>query len=587
MKTLWRLLGFLRPYLTIVLAALALVFVVSGLGLVQPLIVRWTIDYVLAGRRFDMLPLAAGAVVVVALVRGVLTFGQRYSMEYMAQKAVFDIRNKLYIHMQQLSFSFYDRTQTGQLMSRLMADVDTIQRFLGMSLVQLLSNLITFIAILGILFTMDWKLTLVSMVTLPFLGHAIVAFSTKVRPMFWRVQDQLAILTADLQEAVTGVRVVKAFAREEFEYEKFDRQNVEYMRRNLQTVRMSAFYGPYMNFLSGLGASLILYYGGRQVISGTLSLGSLVAFNSYLLQLIQPVRMLGMLLGLLQRGISSGDRIFEIIDTKAEVQDKPDARPLPRVRGDVEFEDVWFSYDKRTPVLEGVSLEAKAGETVAILGATGSGKSTIIHLIPRFYDVDKGHVLIDGVDVRDVKIDSLRRQIGIVTQETFLFSASIKDNITYGKPEATLEEVVAAAKAAHIHDFIMSLPNRYNTAIGERGVGLSGGQKQRVAIARALLMDARIVLLDESTSNVDVDTEMQIQKAFQDLLRDRTSFIIAQRLSTVRTADKIIVLDKGRAAEEGTHEELLKLGGVYSKIYEMQFREQELRSAASGGGGLS
>jgi len=575
MKTAIRLAGFLRPYLLLVLGSLALVLVVSGLGIAQPLVIRWTIDTVLMGKRYNLLPLAAGIIVAIAVVRGLLTFGQRYSMEYIGQKAVYDIRNKLYFHMQQLSFSFYDKAQTGQLMSRLVADVNTVQRFLGQGLINLTSNIFTLLAVLVILLRLDWRLTIVSMSVMPFLLHAVFTFSKKVRPMFWRVQDQMAVLTTDLQESLAGIRVVKAFAREEHELQKFDRENKEYMDRNLLSIRMMAFYGPYMNFLSGIAATLILWYGGREVINNALTLGSLVAFNSYLLQLMQPIRMLGMLVSLVERGISSGDRIFDILDTKADVTDKPGARELPPVKGDVALDDVRFSYDKKTPVLEGVSLHAPAGSTIAILGATGSGKSTVIHLIPRFYDVDKGRVLIDGYDIRDVTLESLRRQIGIVTQETFLFSSSIKDNIAYGRPEATDQEIVAAAKAAHIHDFIVSLPQGYNTVIGERGVGLSGGQKQRVAIARALLMDARIVLLDESTSNVDVETEMQIQKAFSDLLRDRTSFIIAQRLSTVRTADKIVVLDKGKVAEEGTHDELLKLGGVYAQIYEMQFRSQE------------
>ncbi|MDP2856590.1 MAG: ABC transporter ATP-binding protein [Bacillota bacterium] len=575
MKTAIRLAGFLRPYLLMVLGSLALVIVVSGLGIAQPLVIRWTIDTVLMGKRYNLLPLAAGAVIAIAVVRGLLTFGQRYSMEYIGQKAVFDIRNRLYFHMQQLSFSFYDKAQTGQLMSRLVSDVNTVQRFLGMGLINITSNAFTLLAVLVILLRLDWRLTIVSMSVIPFLLHAVFTFSKKVRPLFWSVQDQMAILTTDLQESLTGIKVVKAFAREDYELQKFDRENKEYMDRNLKSVRMTAFYGPYMNFLSGIAATLILWYGGREVIGKALTLGSLVAFNSYLLQLMHPIRMLGMLVGLVQRGISSGDRIFDILDTKADVADRPGARELPPVKGEVVLDNVWFSYDKKTPVLEGVTLRAPAGSTIAILGATGSGKSTVIHLIPRFYDVDEGRVLIDGRDIRDVTLDSLRRQIGIVTQETFLFSASIKDNIAYGRPEATDQEIVAAARAAHIHDFIASLPQGYNTVIGERGVGLSGGQKQRVAIARALLMDARIVLLDESTSNVDVETEMQIQKAFSDLLRDRTSFIIAQRLSTVRTADKIIVLDKGKAAEEGTHDELLNLGGVYAQIYEMQFRSQE------------
>jgi ABC-type multidrug transport system fused ATPase/permease subunit len=585
-KTLIRLLSYVRPYWKVAGMSLGLVFVVSGLGVVQPLIVRWTIDTVIGTGEYNLLWVSAALAIGVALGRGVLVFCQRYSMEYTSVKAVFDLRNKIYNHLQQLSFSFYDSAQTGQLMSRMVLDVDTVQRFLGMGLIQLLNNILTFVSILIILLIMDWKLTLISMVPMPFLIHAVQQFSVKVRPMYWQVQDQMGRLTAMLQESITGVRVVKAFGREPFEMEKFDKENIEYMRRNIKSVRMAAFYGPYMNFLTGLGASIIIYYGGRLVIGGSLSLGSLVAFNNYLLQLMQPVRMLGVQISLMQRGLSSGDRLFDILDTKAEVVDKPDARPMPAITGLVEFDDVWFSYDKRTPVLEGVSFKVKKGQTIAVLGSTGSGKSTIINLLPRFYDVDKGSIKIDGIDIRDVKLDTLRKQIGIVTQETFLFSASIKENIMYGRPDASFEEVVDAARAAHIHEFIISLPQKYETMIGERGVGLSGGQKQRVAIARALLMDARIILLDESTSNVDVETEMRIQEAFQELLSDRTSFIIAQRLSTVRNADNIIVLDKGKIVEEGTHGALLALGGVYSKIYDMQFREQEKAIAVNQGGDL-
>jgi len=331
-----------------------------------------------------------------------------------------------------------------------------------------------------------------------------------------------------------------------------------------------------MRLLTEMSLAIILWYGGRQVISSELTLGTLMSFNMLLGQLLGPIRMLGWQVSMVQRTIASGERIFEILDTQADVRDKPGAKPIGEIEGRVTFENVSFAYDGVNMVLNNINLDVSPGETVAILGGTGSGKTTLINLIPRFYDVTEGKILIDGVDIRDVTIESLRRQIGIVTQETFLFSASLRDNIAYGKPEATDEEIVEAAKAAHIHDFIMSLPNGYDTLIGERGVGLSGGQKQRVAIARALLMDAKILLLDESTSSVDVETEMQIQQAFSRLLKDRTAFIIAQRLSTVRDADRVIVLDNGTIVEEGTHEELLQLGGIYTAIYNLQFRPQEV-----------
>jgi ATP-binding cassette subfamily B protein len=572
------------PYWPIVLGATALVLMVSVLGLAQPLIIRWIIDHVLGDRNFHLLTYGALAIIGVNLVRGILTFGQRYSLEYMAQRIIYDVRNRLYGHLQQLSFSFYDKAQTGQLMSRLTADVDTLHRFLSFGVIQITSNIFMLVMAIGIMVRLDWRLTVVAVLTLPFLVHAVYRFARVVRPMHWQIQEQLAVLTATLQENVTGQRVVKAFARERYEMDKFDVDNTNLFTKHINTVRTSAFYNTYMQFLSELSTVGILWYGGRRIMAGYLTVGSLVAFSQYLFNLIAPIRMLGFLVNLAQRAIAAGDRIFEILDTRADVADRPGARPLPPVQGRLVFQNVEFSYDGRALALEGLNLTVEPGQTIAVLGSTGSGKSTLINLIPRFYDVTAGAVLIDGHDVRDVTLQSLRRQIGIVTQETFLFSASLRENISYGRPEATLAEVIAAAKAAHIHDFIAGLPEGYDSVIGERGVGLSGGQKQRVAIARAILTDARILILDESTSSVDVETEFQIQQAFSQLLKNRTAVIIAQRLSTVRTADLVIVLDKGRIVERGTHEGLLKANGMYTAIYDLQFRGQEEAQAALAGG---
>jgi len=414
------------------------------------------------------------------------------------------------------------------------------------------------------------------MVTVPVLAWRVQVYATKVRPMFTQIQQQVAVVNTRIQENIAGQRVVKAFARKQYEIDKFERDNMELLHRSIRAERLSAINWSLMRLLTEMSLAIILWYGGRQVISTELTLGTLMSFNMLLGQLLGPIRMLGWQVSMVQRTIASGERIFEILDTQADVRDKPGAKPIGEIEGRVTFENVSFAYDGVNMVLKNINLDVSPGETVAILGGTGSGKTTLINLIPRFYDVTEGRILIDGVDIRDVTIESLRRQIGIVTQETFLFSASLRDNIAYGKPEATDEEIIEAAKAAHIHDFIMSLPDGYDTLIGERGVGLSGGQKQRVAIARALLMDAKILLLDESTSSVDVETEMQIQQAFSKLLKDRTAFIIAQRLSTVRDADRVIVLDNGRIVEEGTHEELLQLGGIYTAIYNLQFRPQEV-----------
>jgi ABC-type multidrug transport system fused ATPase/permease subunit len=594
LKVLRRLLKFAAPYWPRYLVAAALVFAISGLNLLEPVVIKWVIDEILESKNYALLLYGALAILGVAIIRGVLQYFQRFSMSWAGQKVVFDIRNTLYRHLQQLSFSFYDQAQTGQIMSRVTSDVETAQRFLSNGLVQIISIFVTFTATLFIMLSHHAKLTFMAMIPVPLLAWRVQVYSTKVRPMFWDIQQQIAVLTARLQENITGQRVVKAFARKDYEMEIFERDNMALLKRNVKAERLSGVNWALMRLLTEISLGIILWYGGWQVISGHITYGTLVAFNMWLGQLLGPIRRLGFWVSLVQRTIASGERIFEILDTKAEVEDKPGAKPMPPVEGRVTFEGVSFSYDGEHMVLDGINLDVKPGQTIAVLGGTGSGKSTLINLIPRFYDVTKGRILIDGVDIRDVTLESLRRQIGIVTQETFLFSASLRDNIAYGKPEAADKEVMAAAKAAHIHDFIVSLPQGYDSVIGERGVGLSGGQKQRVAIARALLMDARILLLDESTSSVDVETEMRIQEAFSRLLEDRTAFVIAQRLSTVRNADWIIVLDKGRLAEQGTHEELLKKGGIYTSIYNLQFRPQELQlndsrarleHAASQGGG--
>ncbi|MGE5560367.1 MAG: ABC transporter ATP-binding protein [Chloroflexota bacterium] len=588
MRIIRRLFGYVLHYWHLLLGALSVVAVVTFLGTVTPQISRWMIDTGIGERRLDLLARWGLLILGLSALRAVLTFVQRYSMEFMSQRVIFDLRNKLYAHLQQLSFGYFDSAQTGQLMSRLTADVETLNRFLGFGIIQLTSNSLLFVIILVNMLIMDWRLTLVSLLFLPFLSHAVMIFARRVRPMFWEIQQRLAEMTATLQENVTGIRVVKAFAREDEEIEKFGKSNWRYLDTNLRAVRLQALIMPYMSFLSNAATAGVLYFGGRQVILGRVTIGTYVAFNAYLVQLIQPVRMLGMLTNLWTRAVASGQRIFEILDTQPEVRDRPDARELPRLTGRVTFEQVDFAYDKVNKVLSGIDLDVRPGEVIAILGGTGSGKSSLINLIPRFYDVTGGRLLIDGHDVRDVKIESLRKQIAFVSQETFLFATSIKDNIAYGRNNATMEQIIAAAKTAQIHDFIASLPQGYETRVGERGVGLSGGQKQRVAIARAILIDAPILILDESTSSVDAETEYRIQKAFDAVMKGRTSFVIAQRLSTVRNADRIIVLDRGRIVEEGTHETLLARGGIYTQIYDLQFRGQEdiaaVASQANGGG---
>ncbi len=601
MKVLLRLLGYTRRYWVALAAGFVSMVVGLGSSLVVPFIVQAVIDRAIARGDIRLLGAAAGGVVAVVLFRGLFAFGERYSMEYLAQKVIYDLRNALYDHLQRLSFSFYDHAVTGQLMSRVTGDVETLRRFLGFGLINLVSNVLTLSAVLVVLFSLHWRLALVSLVTAPPAAVIVATFSRRVRPKYLAIQQQLAAITTRLQENLSGVRVVRAFAREEDEEERFDSENLGYLRRHLEAVRLWAFFFPLMNFITGAGTALLIWYGGREVILGRLSLGSLVAFNSFLLMLIMPLRMLGWIVNLSQRAQAAGQRIFEILDTEPEVKDLPGARPLGRVRGEVVFENVSFSYGgppvawlaragegtggrrtpadggtrREAPVVHDINLRVRPGETVALLGATGSGKSTLVNLIPRFYDPTAGRVLVDGTDVREVTLGSLRRQIGVVLQDTFLFSASIRENIAYGRPEATLEEVRRAARAAEIDDFIMTLPQGYDTVVGERGVGLSGGQKQRVAIARALLMDPRILILDDCTSSVDTETEQAIQRALARLMKGRTTFVIAQRLTTLRQADRIVVLERGRIVDEGGHDELLARSRIYREIYELQFRPQE------------
>lgn len=570
-----RLMGYMKPYWPRVVAIILLMFIGTGLVMLQPKIIQWTFDYVYDEGNWHLLMWMALAVVAACALEGIVNYAQRLLREWVGQRAIYDMRNDIYHHLQNLSFSFYDTAQTGQLMSRATSDVEQLRRFLSFGAANLINNGLTFFFVLFTLLNMHWQLTLLSLSTMPFLLWSVAAFNTRVRPRYRIIQEQMADLTTTLQENISGIRVVRAFAQEEREIDKFQQENWQYLEENIITARLRAFYGPLMSFITGLGSTIILWYGGRQVILGHLTLGQMIAFNALLGRLIRPVRMLGWLVNMFSQATAAGERVFEILDTQPDVQDSPDAIELPVIQGHVRFENVSFSYDGVNRVLHNINIEAKPGQTVALLGGTGSGKSTAINLIPRFYDVDEGAVTIDGIDVRDVTIESLRKQIGIVLQETFLFSDSIYENIAYGRADATMEEVIAAAKAARIHDFIVSMPDGYDTLVGERGVGLSGGQKQRVAIARALLLDPRILILDDSLSSVDTETEYLIQQALEQLMHGRTTFVIAQRLSTVKNADQIVILDGGRIVERGTHDSLLAKDGVYREIYELQFRQQD------------
>jgi ATP-binding cassette subfamily B protein len=516
----------------------------------------------------------AGLIVLFALVQGLFTFSQAFMGQRASQGVAYDLRNDLFAKVQRLSFSYHDRNQTGQLMVRATDDVEKVRTFIGQGLLMAVQSIILMGGTLLILFLTNVHLTLVILPILPVAFVLFMVFSTVVRPMFMEVQRRLSSMNAILQENVAGIKVVKAFSREPEQIKRFDDSADHFMQQMLKVMKVMTFLMPTIFLMANLGQALILYYGGNQIIANQLTLGEWQKFSLYLVFVFFPIGQLGFIITQMSQASASASRIFEILDAQSELVEIESAPDLPPVEGRVTFDHVTFRYlGSERPVLSDVSLTAEPGQTIALLGMTGSGKSTIINLIPRFYDPSEGSVLIDGHDLRQVTLDSIRRQIGIVLQETNLFTGTIRDNIAYGKVDATDDEVASAAVAAAARDFIMAFPEGYETHVGERGTTLSGGQKQRIAIARALLLDPRILILDDSTSNVDLQTEYEIQQALDRLMRGRTSFVIAQRISTVLNADSILVLEKGSIAAQGTHEELLEDSEIYAEIYHSQLME--------------
>ncbi|MFQ6095635.1 MAG: ABC transporter ATP-binding protein [Candidatus Bathyarchaeia archaeon] len=532
--------------------------------------------------------LLVSLVIQILILTGVLavfSFIQRYANGYFSQRAVYDIRNDAFKAIQRQSFAFFDKVNTGQLMSRATTDAERIGRFLGWQLMMLINSILLLGGVAVSMFMMDLELTLLSLSIVSFFFINFTMFGKKIRPVIHTARENFGDLTSVLWENITGIRVVRSFAREDYEKQKFHKPNEGYYEMMMQAVKLRSIFIPLSGLIGGLVMVAIYWYGGIQVINDRLTIDQLYVFSSYVIMLMRPMAMLGMIWTGYQRMTAAGERVFEIIDAVPEVRDKPGAMTLPLVKGHVVFENVSFGYDKDRLILRNVNLEAKPGETVALLGPTGSGKSTIIRLLPRFYDVTSGRILVDGYDIRDLKIESFRKQIGIVSQEIFLFNTTVKENIAYGKPDAKMDEIVRVAKIARAHDFIMNLPKGYDTIIGERGVTLSGGQQQRIAIARALLMNPRILILDDSTSSIDVDTEYEIQQALSALLKNRTTFVITQRISTIRNADKIIILENGRIVEEGNHESLMARRGAYYRIYQTLYEAQKevLESEMVGG----
>ncbi len=512
--------------------------------------------------------------VVLATVGGVFTFLQGYLAERVSQWVAFDLRNRLYEKVQTLSFSYHDRAQTGQLMTRATSDVEQLRMFIGQGLILALSAVLLLTGITIILVALNWLLTLVVIPALLLMSVIFAMFGRRIRPLFRAIQERLGIFNTILQENLAGIRVVKAFSREPYERDRFQVANYALRDANLRTSRAMATIFPTAFLIAGISLVLVVWVGGNLVVDGQLKLGELTAFSTYLALMMMPVAQLGFIVASASQASASAKRIFEILDTRNDIVDKPGAVDLNDTLGNIQFKEVTFRYFKSgANVLSNVNFGVSAGQTLALLGATGSGKSTIINLIPRFYDPTEGQIMLDEQDISDVTLDSLRQQIGIVLQETRLFTGTIRDNIAFGRPNSTQEEIESAAKAAAAHDFIMDFPDGYDTPVGERGMTLSGGQKQRIAIARALILNPRILILDDSTSSVDVQTEYQIQQALDRLMEGRTSIVIAQRISTVLSADKILVLEKGEIVAEGTHAELLETNAIYAEIYHSQLVE--------------
>jgi ATP-binding cassette, subfamily B, multidrug efflux pump len=572
MNSLPRMLSYLRRYWMVAVGALTSLLLVNLANLATPQLLRILIDRGILTLNINIVYWIAFSLIIVALVRGLFNFLQGYWSEVASQGVAFDLRNVIFEKLQSLSFSYHDRSQTGKLMTRMTSDVDLVRMFVGNGLLQLLSALILLFGTIVILLIMNWMLAVIFILMIPVILLIMIVFVKRIMPISKRVQEKLGELNTVLQENISGLRIVKAFAREDFEFSRFETQNKELLTENLHMVRTLVSFFPSIFFIANLGLVGVVWFGGVQVIGNRLSLGELVAFIGYLGFFLMPLFMLGFIGALYSRAEASAQRIFEVIDAESEVHDKPGAIQLNTINGQVIFDSVSFRYiGSEEYILENVSFEVKPGQVVAILGKTGSGKSTIINLIPRFYNATKGRLLIDGYDVRDIQLESLRSQIGIVLQESTLLSGTIRENIAYGKPSATIAEVIEAAKTAQAHEFITKLPDGYDTLVGEKGIGLSGGQKQMISIARGVLINPKILILDDSTSAVDARTEFSIQMALKELMRGRTSFIIAQRINTVKDADLILVLEDRHLVAKGTHEQLLETSEEYAEILSTQF----------------
>jgi ABC-type multidrug transport system fused ATPase/permease subunit len=563
------------PFWYLVVAGIALMGLTTAINLAPPWLMKMLIDDVFTQGNLPMLNLVVLATVLVYITRALISFTQNITNNLLGQNITRLMRKRVYNHLLTMENQFFENEQVGRIVSRVMGDVDAVEHLITGGVEQLIVSAMTLIGIAAILFRINWQLALFSLIPIPFLVLVMTGFGSKVRLVYRSVREKAAEVTGKLADSVAGITVVKSFAREPEEQSWFARQLDEYFKMNMEATVLWVSYFPMISFITGIGSVMILWLGGQQIIGGVLTIGELVAFNSYLGQFYSPVMQISRLSVQLQRSLASVDRVFELIDREPKIKDAPNAQEKSHIEGRIEFRNVHFSYEPGQPVLHGISFVANPGEMIALVGPSGSGKSTITNLIPRFYDVDQGSILVDGLDVRQWKLASLRSHIGMVLQDTFLFNGTARENLRYGRLDATDEEIIEAAKAARIHEFLASLPQGYDTQLGERGVKLSGGQRQRLSIARTILKDPKILILDEATSSVDSEVESLIQEALEELMKNRTTIVIAHRLSTIKNADRIIAIKDGRIVEEGSHDELMAKKGLYAYLYELQFQLQD------------
>lgn len=572
-----RILSYIKPYMHRLIFAMFCTIMAAAGNLYIPWIIKDMIDEVLADKNGTMLNWIAASIIAIFVVRGLFWYGQNYLMSYVGQSVIIDIRAAVFKKLQRISVSFYDKNKTGTIMSYVTNDVNALQSAMVENTIEMITEGFILIGSVVAMIYLDWRLTLFTVCTFPVVLWFMEFFGKKIRKTGGRIQECTADITSVLQESVASARVIKSFVREDYEVDRFDVENRANFRANMKNAQLMATLTPVVELVAAIGVTMIIWYGGNNVINGTITAGSLVAFLTYAVNISNPIKRLTRVIGNIQKALAAAQRVFMIIDMPEEIAESRDAKQLPEVSGKVEFQNVSFAYDDKGNVITDLSFSVKPGEVIAIVGPSGAGKSTIANLLPRFYDVNKGDIKIDGHSVREVTLDSLREQVGIVPQETMLFNGSVYYNILYGRLDATKEEIEAAAKAANAHDFIMQLTDGYETKLGDRGVNLSGGQRQRIAIARAILKNPRILILDEATSALDTESERVVQEALDRLMVGRTSFVIAHRLSTVKNADKILVLEKGNLVESGTHDELLALDGLYAHLYKIQYRNKEAK----------